>query len=165
MSEWSHLTNAVHIDRVLTSFRANPEIWDAAYEKLAKINDKTHNRYLTTQDLVITLADGRYRKLWSIIRDQTMQAPVLDELALQRIRRGVPSQYEVQVLRLGRWPSYTVLGTMASLFADDDCSKYLDLPVDQLKMLYILNEHPVCLLLQNAALAFEMERDNALVRG
>jgi hypothetical protein len=90
-----------------------------------------------------------------------MQAPVLDELALQRIRRGVPSQYEVQVLRLGRWPSYTVLGTMASLVAYDDCSKYLDLPLDQLKMLYILNEHPVCLLLQNAALAFEMEGELA----
>ena len=162
MSAWDHLPNAVHIDRVLASFSANPEIWDAAYEKLAKINDKTNNRYLTTQDLVITLANGRYRKLWSIIRDQTMQAPVRDEPALQRILRGVPSQYEVQVLHLGRWPSYTVLGTMASLVAYDDCSKYLDLPVDQLKMLYILNEHPVCLLLQNAALAFEMERELAL---
>jgi hypothetical protein len=162
MSAWDHLPNAVHIDRVLTSFRANPEIWDAAYEKSAKINDKIHNRYLTTQDLVITLADGRVHELWTIIRDQTIQVPVRDEPALQRIRRGVPSQYEVQVLRLGRWPSYTVLGTMASLVAYDDCSKYLDLPVDQLKMLYILNEHPVCLLLQNAALAFAMERELAL---
>jgi hypothetical protein len=31
MSEWSHLPNAVHIDRVLASVKANPKIWaDAA---------------------------------------------------------------------------------------------------------------------------------------
>ena len=31
MSKWSHLPNAVHIERVLGSVRANPEKWDAAH--------------------------------------------------------------------------------------------------------------------------------------
>ena len=31
MSKWSHLPNAVHIERVLGSVRANPEKWDAAW--------------------------------------------------------------------------------------------------------------------------------------
>ena len=30
MSAWSHLPNAAHIDRVITSLKANPEIWNAA---------------------------------------------------------------------------------------------------------------------------------------
>lgn len=159
MSAWDHLPNAVHIDRVLASFRANPEIWDAAYEKVAKINNKIFNRHLTTQDLVITLADDLHHNLWDIIRFQTMQVP-------SGLRRcgGVPSQYEVQQWGQSQ-PVHTVRGTMASLVAYDDCASYLDLSVDQLKMLYILNEHPAYLLLQVAVQAFEMERDNALVRG
>jgi hypothetical protein len=163
MNAWDHLPNAAHIDRVLTSFCTYPEVWYAAYEKVAKINNKIYNSHLTTQDLVITLADSLRHRLWKIIRFQTMQVPHGKMMpALQRVQDGAPSQYEVQILGINRWPSHTVLGTMASLVAYDDCSKYLDLPVDQLKMLYILNEHPACLLLQTAALAFAMERELAL---
>jgi len=166
MNAWDHLPNAKQIDRVLASFRANPEIWYAAYEKVAKINDKIYNSHLTTQDLVITLADSLRHRLWKIIRFETMQVPHGKTMpALQRVQDGAPSQYEVQILGINRWPSHTVLGTMAYLVAYDDCAKYLDLSVDQLQMLYILNEHPACLLLQVAVQAFEMERDNALVRG
>jgi hypothetical protein len=32
MSEWSHLANAAHIDRVIESAIAYPEVWDAAWE-------------------------------------------------------------------------------------------------------------------------------------
>jgi hypothetical protein len=165
MNAWDHLPNAKLIDQVLTSFRANPEIWWAAYEKVAKINDKIFNRHLETQDLVITLADSLHHNLWEMIRYQTMQVPCEAEPALKRIHHGVPSQYEVQILGINRWPSHTVRGTMASLVAYDDCAPYLDLSVDQLQMLYILNAHPACLLLQIAVQAFEMERANALVRG
>jgi hypothetical protein len=31
MSAWSHLPNAVHIDRVLASLKKHPEIWGAAW--------------------------------------------------------------------------------------------------------------------------------------
>jgi hypothetical protein len=31
MSAWSHLPNAVHIDRVIVSLKAHSEIWHAAY--------------------------------------------------------------------------------------------------------------------------------------
>ena len=165
MNAWGHLPNAKHIDRVLASFRANPEVWYSAYEKVAKINDKIFNRHLETQDLIITLADSLHHNLWEMIRYQTMQVRREAATAFQRVQRGVPSQYEVQILRLNHWPSHTVRGTMASLVAYDDCASYLDLSVDQLQMLYILNAHPACLLLQIAVQAFEMERANALVRG
>ena len=29
---WSHLPNAVHIDRVLASLKAHPDVWDAAWD-------------------------------------------------------------------------------------------------------------------------------------
>ena len=32
MNAWSHLPNAVHIDRVLESSKSHPEVWDAAYD-------------------------------------------------------------------------------------------------------------------------------------
>jgi len=48
-----------------------------------------------------------------------------------------------------------------ALIAYDDAAKYLDLPLDQLKMLYALTEHPAALLLQTAVLAFSIERELA----
>ncbi len=32
MSEWSHLPNAKHVDRVLESFKSHPEKWEAAWD-------------------------------------------------------------------------------------------------------------------------------------
>jgi hypothetical protein len=48
-----------------------------------------------------------------------------------------------------------------ALVAYDDSAKYLGLPLDQLKMLYALTEHPAALLLQPAVLAFAMEKELA----
>ena len=33
MSEWSHLPNAAHIDRVITSLKSHPHIWYAAWDE------------------------------------------------------------------------------------------------------------------------------------
>jgi len=48
------------------------------------------------------------------------------------------------------------------LIAYDDSAKYLELSVDQLQMMYLLNEHPACLLLQPVVQVFAMERELAL---
>ena len=53
------------------------------------------------------------------------------------------------------------MGAMLALVAYDDCATYLQLPIDQLKMLYQLNEHPACLLLQPAVLVFAKEKELA----
>ena len=50
---------------------------------------------------------------------------------------------------------------LLALVAYDDCAKYLNLPIDQLQMLYHLTEHPACLLLQPAVIAFELETELA----
>ena len=38
MSAWSHLPNAAHIDRVIESVNAYPEVWAAAWEAAAARN-------------------------------------------------------------------------------------------------------------------------------
>jgi len=50
---------------------------------------------------------------------------------------------------------------LLALIAYDDCAKYLNLPIDQLQMLYHLTDHPACLLLQPAVVAFAMEGELA----
>jgi hypothetical protein len=57
--------------------------------------------------------------------------------------------------------SFRARGALLALIAYDDCAKYLDLPLDQLQMLYHLTEHPACILLQPAVLVFEKERELA----
>jgi len=58
---------------------------------------------------------------------------------------------------------YGARGTILALVAYDDCAKYLNLPIDQLQMLYQLADHPACLLLQPAVLVFAKEKE--LVQG
>jgi hypothetical protein len=57
--------------------------------------------------------------------------------------------------------SFRARGALLALIAYDDCAKYLDLPLDQLQMLYHLTEHPACILLQPAVLVFEKEKELA----
>jgi hypothetical protein len=35
MSAWSHLPNAVHIDRVLASVNSHPEVWDQSMDQVS----------------------------------------------------------------------------------------------------------------------------------
>jgi hypothetical protein len=36
MSAWSHLPNAVHIDRVLASVNSHPEVWDQSMDQVSE---------------------------------------------------------------------------------------------------------------------------------
>jgi hypothetical protein len=55
----------------------------------------------------------------------------------------------------------TAWDAILALVAYDDCAKYLNMPIDQLKMLYHLTDHPAYMLLQPAVLVFAMERELA----
>ena len=129
MSAWSHLPNAVHIDRVLTSFKLQPELWDQA------------------RNLAWVQAWGQ---AWGQARDQAR------DQAWYQAREQVWMQAWGQAGNRAR-------GTILALVAYDDCAKYLNLPIDQLEMLYHLTEHPACLLLQPAVLVFAKEKE--LVQG
>jgi hypothetical protein len=125
MNAWDHLPNAVHIDRVLASAKANPLEWALA-------DDGSDDGWVWNQAWIQTQYDSARDQAWNQARDQAWN----------------------QVM-------YKVRGAILALIAYDDCAKYLNLPIDQLKMLYLLNEHPACLLLQPAVLVFAKEKELA----
>ena len=131
MSEWSHLPNAVHIDRVLASVKANPKIWsDAWHAPRAAIDGGRLAAHDAASDAA---SDAAYFAARLAAKDA---AWVADQVAAY----------------------YAARDAILALVAYDDTAKYLDLPLDQLKMLYVLSEDPAALLLQPAVLAFAMEK-------
>jgi len=127
MSAWSHLPNAVHIDRVLASFKLQPELWDQA------------------RNLAWVQAWGQ---AWGQARDQAR------DQAWYQAWDQTQEQAREQA-------SDQAKGTILALVAYDDCATYLQLPIDQLEMLYHLTEHPACILLQPAVLIFAKEKELA----
>jgi len=119
MSAWSHLPNAVHIDRVLALIKSHPKLWNQAFDQV------WHQARGQARDQA-------WYQAWYQAWDQTREQA-----------RG------------------QAMGAMLALVAYDDCATYLQLPIDQLEMLYLLNEHPACILLQPAVLVFAKEKELA----
>ena len=131
MNAWDHLPNAVHIDRVLASIKSHPKLWDQAWSQV----------WNQARDQV-------WHQSWYQARDQVWYQ------AWVQVWKQARDQVWVQARDQAR-------GTILALVAYDDCAKYLNLPIDQLQMLYQLTDHPACLLLQPAVLVFAKERELA----
>ena len=136
MNAWSHLPNAVHIDRILASVKSQPESWDQAIDQV----------FYRARGQVCYQAWDRARaeQVWDPAREQ-----VWDQIWKQTWNEARDQAWDQ-----GR-------SALLALITYDDCAKYLELSVDQLKMLYQLSEHPACILLQPAVLVFEKERELA----
>ncbi len=65
MSEWSHLPNAKHIDRVLASVKTYPEIWDAAYDTAWGRARREGAAWSTAWD---TAYDAAWDATWAVTR-------------------------------------------------------------------------------------------------
>ena len=124
---WSHLPNAMHIDRILASVKAHPKTWyvarDAAWYAAAP--GAAH-------------CSGTWRAAYDAARHAAYDAA----------RHAAWDAAYAAAYNAAR-------GAIAVLIAWDDSSKYLDMPSDQLKMWYYLTERPACLLLLPAVMAFE----------
>jgi hypothetical protein len=133
MSAWDHLPNAKHIDRVLASVKAHPLEWD-------QILDQAREQ---SWDEALRSAWGQinplHQQAWDQVKVQAW-VPILQDPAWQRARARAR-------------------GALLALIAYDDSAKYLNLPIDQLEMLYQLSEHPACILLQPAVFVFEKEKE------
>ena len=131
MSKWSHLPNAAHIDQVLASVKANPKIWAGIYS---------------------AASNAAHDAAWETARETAWETA--RETAHETAWRA--AHYAAKGAAY-----FAALHAITALIAYDDAAKYLDLPLDQLKMLYALTEHPAALLLQTAVLAFSIERELA----
>jgi hypothetical protein len=133
MNAWSHLPNACHIDRVLKSVKSHPEIWD------------------TARDTV-----------WSAAHSAALDAAHSAALDASRIAALDASKVTAWNTSWGAAKLVTMDAT-AALIAYDDASKYLDMPVDQLRIWAILSEDPAAILLLPAVVAFERINELELV--
>jgi hypothetical protein len=124
MNAWDSFPNAKHIDRVVTSVKENPKLWEYAWP--------------TPRDERHPARDGALDAISRAYRDDARDA-VWDTVTACA---GVFAAHDA----------------ILALIAYDDSAKYLDMPPDQLKMLYVLTEHPAALLLQSAAQVFTMEK-------
>ncbi len=125
MNAWSHLPNVHHIDRVLESVKSHPEIWDTAVDTA-----------------------------WSAAHGAALDAAHIAALDASRIAALDASKVAAWNTSWGAAKIATMDAT-AALIAFDDASKYLDMPVDQLRVWAILSEDPAAVLLLPAVVAFE----------
>ena len=128
-TQWSHLPNAVHIDRVLASVKAHPDVWSAAGSAAGSA----------------AWADAR-DAAWSAAVSATVSAEEdEDRITARNTAWNAPGSAAVSAAG----------DAIAALVAWDDCAPYLDMPSEQLEIWYHLSEQPACLLLLPAVRAFE----------
>jgi hypothetical protein len=139
MSEWSHLPNARHIDRVIESLKSHSdnEAW-AVSRKVARN---------ATQDA----AGDRAWIAASAAASAAARAATLDD-AYYAARDAA---WYAALNADRRAAYYSVRGAILALIAYDDAAKYLNMTVDQLKMWAILSEDPAAILLLPTVIAYE----------
>jgi hypothetical protein len=149
MSEWSHLSNAVHIDRVLASLTEHPEIWGAAWSaaRSAAYGAARDKAYGAARSAAYGAArDEAYGAAWSAARDAVRGAAWnAAQDAAWNAAQGV-SYYAAQ-------------SAILALIAYDDCDQYLNMSSEELKVWAYLSEHPAAILLLPAVVAFEQIRE------
>jgi hypothetical protein len=133
---WSHLPNAVHIDRILASVKEQPIKWNEAYREADASYSYVPWRAAWDQALdTSTTWDQSRRVAYDIARDLSWSST------------WEPHAY---------YEAYNAsCNPILALMAWDDCVKYLDLPCDKLKVWSALSEDPACVLLLPAVIAFE----------
>ena len=125
MSEWSHLPNAAHIDRVIESANAYPEVWSAARRSAwsAAWEAAQSAAWLAARNAAWLAAR---RLAWLAARDA--------------------ARYAVRA---------AARDAIVAFIAYDDAAKYLSMTSDQLKAWAILSDDPASILLLPAVIAYE----------
>jgi hypothetical protein len=133
MAKWSHLPNAMHIDRILASVKAHPEVW--AQARYAAVHAARHAAWQAARDAARTAAwhaarDAAWHAAWEAARDAALNAA---------------------------WDAAgdAAWDAIIALIAWDYCAQYLDLSSDKLEIWTKLSEKPECLLLLSAVIAFD----------
>jgi hypothetical protein len=139
MNAWSHLPNAHHIDRVLESAKSHLEIWSTPWDAVRN-RDSAHNAawYAATDAARGTAWNAATDAAWDVARNAA---------------RGVTTVAARDA----------IYDAVKALIAYDDASKYLEMPVEQLRVWAILSETPAAILLIPAVVAFERINESECV--
>ena len=128
MNAWSRLPNAQLIDWVLRSVNDNPELW-----------------YRARDEARVAAMDAT--------RDEARVAAWVETCEADRTMAWYSAQ---DAARNSDW--VPAQGAVLSLFAYDDCDKYLNMTYEQLRAWAILSETPQALLLLSLKWVQEHER-------
>ena len=139
MNAWNHLPNAHHIDRVLESAKSHLEIWSTPW-------DAVRNRDAAHNEAWYAATDAAREEAWYAATDAAWDVA-------RNADRGVAT-----VAARG-----AMYDAVKALIAYDDASKYLDMPVDQLRIWAIISETPAAILLIPALVAFERINESECV--
>ena len=158
MSEWSHLPNAHHIDRVIESLKSHSELWAEARNVVwsesrnAGWNEAKNVTMMAAGDAVWSAAKNA---AWYAVKNVTMIAA--GDAAWYAARNAAWYAVKTADRNADRenaaW--YAARNATLALISYDDSAKYLDMPSEKLRMWYILSEDPAAILLLPAVIAFE----------
>ena len=139
---WSHLPNAAHIDRILADVRANPGNW--AY--FAAWGEAWLVVWHAAWDRAAALDAARDRA-WVAARDAVYSA-------------AWPAALDAVYSAANLVAGATTESAILALIAWDETSDYLDLPVEQVRVLAALGDQRAILMLP-AVIAFERSKEIA----
>ena len=117
MSEWSHLANAKHIDRIIAHAKANPKAWDTAY-------NAAYNTFRETRD---TAYDAGWHAAKLAGRTRALDAAMDAAWA-------------------AAWYQGASRDTLLALVVWDRAGGLMDLPAEQVKVLAILGDQAAILM-------------------
>jgi hypothetical protein len=133
---WSHLPNAAHIDRILAAITDNPGNWDWDWHRVS--NRAGSAAWDAALDVVYSAARDVARSAVLVaVFDAALDA------AWHQARDAALDAARSAILALIAW---------------DETSDYLDLPVEQVRVLAALGDHKAVLILP-AAIAFESQKE------
>ena len=135
MTAWSYLPNAKHIDAIIASVKANPEVWGAAWRTVVGRNaawDAARN--------------AAWKSAWNAAWDAAWNAA-----------RGAAREAAWEAARDAAWYATrnAARGGILALVAYDHASRYLEMKPDQLHAWALLSEDPAAVLLIPAVIAFD----------
>jgi hypothetical protein len=146
MSKWSHLPNAVHIDRVLASVAAHQAIWDKVYDALPDHGGWEEHWNDADNATYDRAAELEWYATWAEAWDGASQHA--KQVGRSAIQDAITDDH--------RWEGRAAI---LALIAYDDCGHYLELSSQQLQFIADLSGHPAPRLLLSAVIAFELERN------
>ena len=159
-TEWAHLPNAVHIDRVIASARVHLDHWARAWATPAWDAPKTV-AWKATRSTVRDDGDTVQAAAWNALLAQVRSAQWRDarEVLTDQVRLAQYAAREVLTDQV-RLAQYAAWDALLALIAFDDCAYMLDSEPDELAVLAAFGNTKAVLLLP-ACKVFHSLKTNA----
>ena len=118
---WSHLPNAAHIDRILTSLGADPDAWGVS---------QTSERNDALKAASCASRGAQRGAAWAAVKHASWYAAWGADRGADRDAARVAAQ-----------------DALLALIAWDDCAVFLDMPLDAIRLAAVSGDYPAILLI------------------